>query len=50
MCQMLSYQVWNAQVNRYLYKSGSRMLNGYVRINNIFDREYWFRCIDTSPW
>lgn len=37
------------KVSRYLYKSGSTMLNGYVRINNIFDREYWFRGVDTSP-
>ncbi|KDE33596.1 MULTISPECIES: TonB-dependent receptor family protein [Kosakonia] len=48
--QMPSYWVWNAQVSRDLFKSGSTVLNGYVGINNIFNRDYWFRGIDTSPW
>ena len=48
--QMPSYWVWNAQISRDLYKSGSTVLNGYVGVNNLFNRDYWFRGIDTSPW
>ncbi|QKJ87623.1 TonB-dependent receptor [Paramixta manurensis] len=47
---MPAYWVWNAQVSRDLYKSGSTVLNGYLGINNLFNRDYWFRGIDTSPW
>ncbi|WP_308561036.1 TonB-dependent siderophore receptor [uncultured Klebsiella sp.] len=48
--QLPSYWVWNAQVSRDLYKSGNTVLNGYIGINNLFNRDYWFRGIDTSPW
>ena len=47
---MPSYWVWNAQVSRDLYKSASATVNGYVGVNNLFNRDYWFRGIDTSPW
>ncbi|MBJ7223942.1 MULTISPECIES: TonB-dependent receptor family protein [unclassified Brenneria] len=48
--QQPSYWVWNAQVSRDLYKSGRNLLSGYVAVNNLFDKEYWYRGIDTSPW
>ncbi|MBK0004463.1 TonB-dependent siderophore receptor [Erwinia sp. S38] len=48
--QLPSYWVWNAQVSRDLYKSNDTLLNGYVGVNNLFNRDYWFRGIDTSPW
>ncbi|WP_261641267.1 TonB-dependent receptor family protein [Erwinia mallotivora] len=48
--QMPSYWVWNAQVSRDLYKSGRTVLNGYLGVNNLFNRDYWFRGVDTSPW
>ncbi|MBP2198805.1 hypothetical protein [Pantoea cypripedii] len=43
--QMLSYIAWNVQVSRDLHKSGNTELNGYIGINNIFNRDYWFRCV-----
>ncbi len=48
--QIPSYWVWNAEVRRDLYKSGKNVLNGYIIVNNLFNRDYWFRGIDTSPW
>lgn len=48
--EMPAYWVWNAQVSRDLYKSAKTVLNGYVGVNNLFNRDYWFRGIDTSPW
>ena len=45
-----AYWVWNTQVSRDLYKSNNTVLNGYLGINNLFNRNYWFRGIDTSPW
>ncbi|WJV66133.1 TonB-dependent siderophore receptor [Pectobacteriaceae bacterium CE70] len=48
--EMPSYWVWNAQISRDLWKSGRNLLSGYVSVNNLFDEDYWFRGIDTSPW
>ncbi|MFZ4835129.1 TonB-dependent receptor family protein [Rouxiella sp. Mn2063] len=48
--QMPAYWVWNAQVSRDLWASGRNKLSGYVGVNNLFNEEYWFRGIDTSPW
>ncbi len=48
--EMPSYWVWNTQVSRDLYKSGSTVMNGYIGVNNLFNRDYWFRGVDTSPW
>jgi len=48
--QMPAYWVWNAQVSRDLWTSGRNKLSGYVGVNNLFNEEYWFRGIDTSPW
>lgn len=48
--KMPSYWVWNAQISRDLYKSDTTVVNGYVGVNNLLNREYWFRGIDTSPW
>jgi len=48
--QMPAYWVWNAQVSRDLWQSGRNKLSGYVGVNNLLNKDYWFRGIDTSPW
>lgn len=48
--QLPSYAVWNAQVSHSLIKRGDSTLKGSLAVNNLFDRQYWFRGIDTSPW
>lgn len=48
--EMPSYWVWNMQVSRDLYTSGNTVMNGYIEVNNLFNRDYWFRGVDTSPW
>lgn len=51
--QLPSYAVWNAQLTHTLIKRGKRgnnMLKGSLAVNNLLDRQYWFRGIDTSPW
>lgn len=45
-----SYWVWNAQVTRTLLRHGTSALKGSLAMNNLFDRHYWYRGIDTSPW
>lgn len=48
--QMPAYWVWNVQASRDIYKSATTKLTGYLSVNNLFNRDYWFRGIDTSPW
>lgn len=48
--QLPSYAVWNAQLTRTLLKRDNSTLKGSLAVNNLFDRQYWFRGIDTSPW
>lgn len=48
--QLPSYAVWNAQLTRTLIKRDNNTLKGSLAVNNLFDRQYWFRGIDTSPW
>jgi len=45
-----SYWVWNAKVSQVLTRNGGTVLTGTLAVNNLFDRQYWFRGIDTSPW
>ncbi|WP_426701709.1 TonB-dependent receptor family protein [Rhodanobacter sp. Col0626] len=45
-----SYAVWNAQWTQTLLAHGSHVLKSTLAINNLFDRQYWYRGIDTSPW
>ncbi len=48
--QLPSYWVWNAQLTQTLLTRGSTVLKGSLAVNNMFDKRYWFRGIDTSPW
>ena len=48
--ELPSYWVWNAQLTRTLLRGSSTTLKGTLAVNNLFDRRYWFRGIDTSPW
>jgi Fe(3+) dicitrate transport protein len=45
-----AYQVWNAQWTQTLMTAGTSVLTGSLAVNNLFDRHYYFRGIDTSPW
>lgn len=45
-----AYAVWNAELTRTLLQRGTSTLSGSLAVNNLFDREYWFRGMDTSPW
>ncbi|QUX90022.1 TonB-dependent siderophore receptor [Marinomonas sp. A3A] len=44
-----SYTVWNLNVSKDLYEAGNTKLSIDVAINNVFDKEYYFRGVDTSP-
>jgi len=44
-----SYTVWNLNVSKEVYQSGKTKLNIDAAVNNLFDRDYYFRGIDTSP-
>ncbi|MGH8081189.1 MAG: TonB-dependent receptor family protein [Lysobacter sp.] len=48
--ELPSYAVWNAQITHSLLKRGDSSLKGSLAVNNLFNRQYWFRGIDTSPW
>lgn len=48
--ELPSYFVWNAQLTQQLYKGQESDLSGYVAVNNIFNKDYYYRGIDTSPW
>lgn len=45
-----AYAVWNAQVTHTFMRNGSSSLKGSLAVNNLADRRYYFRGIDTSPW
>ncbi|MBK0052736.1 TonB-dependent siderophore receptor [Stenotrophomonas sp. S39] len=49
--RMPAYWVWNAKATRELMRSTQgNVLTGSLMINNLFNRKYYFRGIDTSPW
>ncbi|WDJ84181.1 TonB-dependent receptor family protein [Xanthomonas campestris] len=48
--ELPSYWVWNTQVSHTLLERGGQKLSASLAINNLFDRQYWFRGVDTSPW
>lgn len=48
--QLPAYWIWNTQLTRTLMRKGSSVLKGTLAMNNIFNKHYWFRGIDTSPW
>ncbi|AZR23745.1 TonB-dependent siderophore receptor [Xanthomonas vasicola] len=48
--QLPSYMVWNTQVSHTLFERDGQKFSASLAINNLFDRQYWFRGVDTSPW
>nr|WP_243977281.1 TonB-dependent siderophore receptor [Vibrio natriegens] len=44
-----SYMVWNFNLGTDLYKDEKGKLRMNVAVNNLFDEDYYFRGIDTSP-
>ncbi|XEB11761.1 TonB-dependent receptor family protein [Xanthomonas sp. DAR 35659] len=48
--ELPAYWVWNAQLSRVLSERDSGKLSASLAVNNLFDRDYWYRGIDTSPW
>lgn len=44
-----SYMVWNFNLGSDLYKDDSSKLRMNFAVNNLFDEDYYFRGIDTSP-
>ncbi|UXI04120.1 TonB-dependent receptor family protein [Photobacterium sp. TY1-4] len=44
-----SYTVWNFNVGKDLFANDSGTLRANIAINNLFDKEYYFRGIDVSP-
>jgi Fe(3+) dicitrate transport protein len=48
--QLPSYAVWNAQLTQTLMTRGTSSLTASLALNNLFDKQYWYRGIDTSPW
>lgn len=48
--ELPAYWVWNAQLSQVLSERDSGKLSASLAVNNLFDRKYWYRGIDTSPW
>ena len=48
--ELPAYWVWNAQLSQVLSEGDSGKLSASLAVNNLFDRKYWYRGIDTSPW
>lgn len=48
--ELPAYWVWNAQLSQVLSEGASGKLSASLAVNNLFDRKYWYRGIDTSPW
>ena len=44
-----AYMVWNFNLGSDLYKDESSKLRMNFAVNNLFDEDYYFRGIDTSP-
>lgn len=45
-----AYWIWNGAITHTLLRKGSNLLKGSIAVDNLFNRRYWFRGIDTSPW
>ncbi|MBV6783693.1 TonB-dependent siderophore receptor [Xanthomonas campestris pv. uppalii] len=48
--QLPAYMAWNTQVSHTLFERDGQKFSASLAINNLFDRQYWFRGVDTSPW
>lgn len=47
--ELPSYTVWNLQISKATALSGGNSLYTALAVNNLFDKEYYFRGIDVSP-
>jgi Fe(3+) dicitrate transport protein len=45
-----AYWLWNTAIERQFKLQDHRVLTASAGISNLFNREYYFRGIDTSPW
>lgn len=45
-----AYWLWNTAIERQFKLQDDSVLTASAGISNLFDREYYFRGIDTSPW
>ncbi|NWA08623.1 TonB-dependent siderophore receptor [Pseudomonas gingeri] len=45
-----AYWVWNTAIERQFPLQDKTVLTASAGISNLFNREYYFRGIDTSPW
>ena len=48
--QLPAYWVWNTAIEREFKLPNQSVLTASAGISNLFDRQYYFRGIDTSPW
>ncbi|MEB3900794.1 TonB-dependent siderophore receptor [Pseudomonas putida] len=48
--QLPAYWVWNTAIEREFKLANHSVLTASAGISNLFDRQYYFRDIDTSPW
>lgn len=45
-----AYWVWNTALEREFKLDDGSLLTASAGVSNLFDRQYYFRGIDTSPW
>lgn len=45
-----SYMLWNTALEREFKMQDGSVLTASAGVSNLFDRQYYFRGIDTSPW
>ena len=48
--ELPAYWVWNTAIEREFPLADKSVLTASAGISNLFNREYYFRGIDTSPW
>ena len=50
MCSSdLAYWLWNTAIEREFKLDDGSLLTASAGVSNLFDRQYYFRGIDTSP-
>ncbi len=48
--ELPAYWVWNTSLEREFKLAHDSVLTASAGVSNLFDRQYYFRGIDTSPW
>jgi Fe(3+) dicitrate transport protein len=48
--ELPAYWVWNTALEREFKLDDGSLLTASAGVSNLFDRQYYFRGIDTSPW